>query len=99
MGGIFSYLYRYFVQVVGAYCFFTLGSVFLNRKFPLINYLGTKTLGIYAFQFVALNYFTIKMDTYYTVFITTTLCLFISLFCVEIAHRIKYLRLLLIGEI
>lgn len=99
MGGLFSYLYRYFVQVGGAHCFFTLGSCFLDRKLPLINYLGTRTLGIYAFQFVVLHYFSIKMDTFLSVFLTTALCLFISVLCVEIVHRIKYLRLLLIGEI
>lgn len=97
-GGIFAYGYRYFVEFAGAYTFYTLGKLFLNVRIPFINYLGKKTLGIYAFQFIMLYHFSIEGDTCTCILFTTVVCTFLSLLCVEIVHRIKIIRLLLIGE-
>ena len=98
LGGVFSYGYRYFVEFAGAYTFYILGKQFLNIHIPFINYLGTKTLGIYAFQFIVLYHFALKCDTYFCILITTIICIFLSLILVEVVHRIKYIRLFLIGE-
>lgn len=98
LGGVFSYGYRYFVEFAGAYTFYILGKQFLNIHIPFINYLGTKTLGIYAFQFIVLYHFALKCDTYICIFLTTIICIFLSLILVEVVHRIKYIRLFLIGE-
>lgn len=98
LGTMFSYVYRYFVELAGAYTFFMLGKSFLNVKLPIFSYLGIKTLGIYAFQFLMLYHFTIKGDTYLSIVLTTVLCTALSLVCVEVVHRIKYVRLFLIGE-
>lgn len=98
LGGVFSYGYRYFVEFAGAYTFYFLGKLFLNIHIPFINYLGTKTLGIYAFQFIVLYHFALKCDTYFCILITTIICIFLSLILVEVVHRIKYIRLFLIGE-
>lgn len=97
-GPVFSYGYRLFVEIAGAYTFFILGKMLLNRRISAISYLGTKTLGIYAFQFIMLHHFTIRGDSYYNVFLTTLVCTIASVVCVEIVHRIRYLRLFLIGE-
>lgn len=98
LGGVFSYGYRYFVEFAGAYTFYILGKQFLNIHIPFINYLGKKTLGIYAFQFIVLYHFALKCDTYFCILITTIICVFLSLILVEVVHRIKYIRLFLIGE-
>ncbi len=98
LGGVFSYGYRYFVEFAGAYTFYILGKQFLNIHIPFINYLGTKTLGIYAFQFIVLYHFALKCDTYMCILLTTTVCIFLSLILVEVVRRIKYIRLFLIGE-
>lgn len=94
LGNTFSYVYRLFVQIAGAYSLFYIGKQILNRQIPFINYLGTRTLGIYAFQFIVLYHFTIKGNVVYT----TVICTMLSLLCVKIVHGIKYIRLLLIGE-
>lgn len=98
LGVMFSYCYRYFVEFAGAYSFFIFGRMFLNMKIPIINYIGTKTLGIYAFQFLVLYHITIKDNSYTSIFLITALCTILSLICVEAVHRVKYVRLFLIGE-
>ena len=98
LGVLFSYSYRYFVEFAGAYTFFIFGRMFLNIKIPVINYIGKKTLGIYAFQFLVLYHIAIEGNSYINIFLTTVLCTILSLVCVEVVHRIKYVRLFIIGE-
>ena len=98
LGGVFSYGYRFFVEFAGAYTFYIVGKRFLNVQIPFINYLGTKTLGIYAFQFIVLYHFALKDDSSINIIVTTLICTILSWISVEIVHQIKYLRLVLIGE-
>ena len=98
LGGVFSYGYRFFVEFAGAYTFYIVGKRFLNIQIPFINYLGTKTLGIYAFQFIVLYHFALKGDSSINIIVTTLICTILSWISVEIVHQIKYLRLVLIGE-
>lgn len=98
LGTLFSYCYRYFVEFAGAYTFFVFGRMFLNIKIPVINYIGKKTLGIYAFQFLVLYHIAIEGNSYINIFMTTVLCAILSLVCVEVVHRIKFVRLFIIGE-
>lgn len=98
LGTVFSYCYRYFVEFAGAYTFFVFGRMFLNIKIPVINYIGKKTLGIYAFQFLVLYHIAIEGNSYINILLTTVLCTLLSLASVEVVHRIKYVRLFIIGE-
>lgn len=86
------------MEFAGAYTFFTFGRMFLNIKIPVINYIGKKTLGIYVFQFLVLYHIAIEGNSYVNIFLTTVLCTILSWMCVEVVHRVKYVRLFIIGE-
>lgn len=57
LGGIFAYIYRYGVQIVGMMFFYGLGYKLLNKEIPMLQKLGTATLGIYAVQFIVIHYY------------------------------------------
>lgn len=101
LGSIFAYVYRYSVSVAGTLFFFMTAKVYFDRPYSLLEKIGTKTLGIYIFQFVILY---ILENTCFSsnLFVETAfqivVCFFVSLAIVILIQRIKYLRLLLIGS-
>ena len=100
-GSAFSYGYRYVVQILGAAFFFILGKRLLTIHIPVLQELGTMTLGIYAFQFVVLHHLgqLLKIENKTTIIIIETIAgVAICYIVVRIVQRIKYVRLLLIGE-
>lgn len=101
LGVVFSYLYRYAVQIMGATFFFFVGKYFLNKYIPFINDIGQKTLGIYAFQFVVLYHLgkLLQVESHMTkIILETVIAILVCYVIVTVIQRIKYLRLLLIGN-
>ena len=100
LGGGFAYLYRCMVSVAGTLFFFMAGRKYLNGACSLVEKTGTKTLGIYAFQFVVLYGLesTFRLDNLFLqTALQTTICFILSLTLTVVTERVKYLRLLLIG--
>lgn len=102
LGSAFSYFYRYLVQICGSIFLFFVGVRYLTKNIPFINELGKKTLGVYAFQFITLFYlnkFTPPRLCKVTYIIAeTVICIILCYIFVNLIHRIKYIRLLLLGE-
>jgi hypothetical protein len=101
LGGALSYLYRYFVQIVGMLLFYKLGKKYLNTEIPLLQKIGISTLGIYAVQFSVIHFLTKYMDIVpvavkivVVAILAVPLC-YLVVWCIR---KVKYLRLLLIGE-
>lgn len=95
-----SYLFVYAVKFTGTQFFFNLGKTYLDKKLPLLQWIGGATLGIYAFQFPILGCWGwLGMQPGYLhdaiVSILTLVACCLSVFVVR---KIKYVRLLLIGE-
>lgn len=102
LGSVFSYLYRCLVEVVGAIFFFLLGRKFLNWPLLGIAKLGTRTLGVYALQFIILYHlekvFTSMENEYLKIIVETILTVLLCFIVTEFIHKLKYVRLFLIGE-
>lgn len=100
LGGAFSYLYRYGVQIIGMWFFFEMGRKYLNSKLIFVSVYGTMTLGVYALQFCVLYYLnnliTIESITLKVV-IETIVAIVICYITVKTIKCVPYLRLLLIG--
>ena len=99
LGPLFSYLYRYLVEIMGTILFFEIGKKMLNKAIPWLNSLGKKTLGIYAFQFVVLHHLSILPidNIIIKVLAETILTIPICFALVWTVERIKYVRFLLLG--
>lgn len=101
LGKMFSYFYRYAVLVLGAMTFFCLGKNYMVKHYHFLSVLGTITLGIYAFNFIAIDYakmccpFICEFSQAVFVFV---LALAISIIATFISKKLKYVRTLLIGE-
>ena len=81
--------------------FFFLGMILLKRHLTFFRNVGTKTLGIYAFQFVVLFYLekvSFFGSNYLKILFLTISASFISYFLVILVNKIKFVRLLLIGK-
>lgn len=101
LGNIFSYLYRYLVEITGALFFFIIGKKSLNHPPFVIKDIGTKTLGIYAFQFIVLFYLgkILKLENrYFKIYAEASICIPLCYALVYIIHKLKYVRLFLIGD-
>lgn len=101
LGGAFSYLYRYGVQVVGMLFFYNLGEKYLNRSLPILQKIGISTLGIYAVQFTILRYLVelIPIELVSSkIIIVSIIAIPSSYFAVVLIRKVRYVRLLLIGE-
>ena len=101
LGGTFSYLYRYGVQVVGMLFFYNLGERYLNRSLPILQKMGISTLGIYAVQFTILRYLVefIPIELVLSkIIVVSIIAIPLSYFAVVLIRKVKYVRLLLIGE-
>lgn len=100
LGTAFSYIYRYTVEIAGTLFFFFIGKKFLDFPIVLLNKIGTKTLGIYAFQFVVLHYLGMLFDinnSLLKILIETCLTVPICYLIVCIIEKIKYLNVCFIG--
>ena len=101
LGGAFAYVYRYGVQFLGMMLFYVLGQKKLNRKITIIQRLGASTLGIYVVQFTVIYYF-VKLlpveDKVLKIIAVSTLAVPASYAFVWLVRKVKYIRLLLIGE-
>ena len=101
LGGAFAYVYRYGVQFLGMILFYVLGRKKLNRKITIIQKLGAYTLGIYVVQFTIIYYF-VKLlpveDKVLKIIAVSTLAVPASYAFVCLVRKVKYIRLLLIGE-
>lgn len=102
LGGVVVYIYRYFVQIAGLLFFYKVGRKYLNRQIVWMSQLGASTLGVYALQFIVLHYLicfipidNVVMKILVVTFLTVPICYLI----VCGIRKVKYLRLLLIGEI
>lgn len=103
LGGGFAYLYRFIVCLAGTVFFFIFGQNFLDKQIVKINVIGEKTLGMYAFQFVAIFYITqwlnpLLPNTPLRIVLSTLFSATLSFLIVAVIERIKYIRLLLIGK-
>jgi len=101
LGSTFSFIFRYSVQIIGSMFFFFLGMILLKRHLTFFRNVGTKTLGIYAFQFVVLFYLekvSFFGSNYLKILFLTISASFISYFLVILVNKIKFVRLLLIGK-
>lgn len=98
LGILFSYLYRYGVEIAGTCFFLLLGKRILNQPINWLNELGRRTLGIYAFQFIVIHYMIMLDNVFRNVFLLTIMTVLLSFCCTEIIRRIRYVRLFMIGE-
>ena len=101
LGRTCSYLFRYGVQILGMLLFFNLGKNLLQKDVSIIKRIGTMTLGIYAVQFTILYYcmgiFDIESQAL-KIAVISIIAIIISCLFVIIVRKLKYIRLLLIGE-
>lgn len=101
LGGAFAYAYRYGVQFVGMMLFYGLGRKFLVKEIPILQKLGASTLGIYAVQFPLIQQF-VKLlpieEFVLKIVVISILAVPTSYMFVRIVRKVKYARLLLIGE-
>lgn len=81
--------------------FYKLGEKYFNAEIPLLQKIGTSTLGVYAIQFTVIynliRYLSIKQNTI-KIFAISVIAITISYMSVIAIRKIKYIRLLLIGE-
>lgn len=101
LGSALSYVYKYFVSIVGMLLFYKLGEKYLNTEIPLLQKIGISTLGIYAVQF-SIIYYSIRYlgieQNVIKIFTVSAMTVPISYVSVVTIRKIKYVRLLLIGE-
>lgn len=97
-----SYLFEYAVKFTGTLFFYNLGRTFLDKKMAMLQWIGGATLGIYAFQFPILGcwgWIGIGMQPgYLRDGIVSVLTLTACCIAVFIVRKVKYVRMLLIGE-
>ncbi len=101
-GGAFSYVYRFLISLAGVFFFFLIGYKYLNVPIKYIETLGTKTLGIYVFQFIIIVYVTFALQFIDFVAIRVLLItLIVTIVCYYIVigvEKKKVLRQFLIGK-
>lgn len=100
-GGAVAMFYRYGVQVIGMTVFYILANRYLNNENAILSKIGKKTLGIYALNFWVISMWMKVVDLnilWLQILIVTTLAIPTCYFMTCMISKVKYLRLLLIGE-
>lgn len=101
LGRLFSYLYGYFVQIVGMLFFFNLSKIFLDKKILGLQEIGKNTLGIYVIHFPVIKFLinNIYIDAiFFKIIIISIITVPLTYVVVYGIRKIPYIRLLLIGE-
>ena len=102
LGSAFIYIYRFLICIAGTVFFFYTGREFLDKPLFNLNLIGEKTLGIYAFQFVAIHYVMMwlnyQSDKFLMILLATVFSTVISVIVVIMIEKIPYIRLLLIEK-
>ncbi len=102
-----SFPYRLIVSLIGCLMAFSFGNIFAPFKgVSFLNYIGTKTLGIYAIHLFVVLYIALPLIngfsiTYspFNLLIITLLLVLLSIFLIRIIEMNKLTRLLLLGNI
>ena len=102
LGSTFVYFYRFLICIAGSVSFFYIGQKYLDKSLFKLNVIGEKTLGIYAFQFIAIHYVLMwlnyQSDKFLMILLATVFSTVICVIIVVIIEKIPYIRLLLIGK-